>query len=265
MAVVNVSDLELWWSHPNYTPSARHAVVKTAAPTAGSLFRMDSSRSDIDEMTLSDGMTQVFSTKEYLGVGQERKRRAYVNVADLNELSINYVANLGQADTPELFFKAVADDPGPNNNGVKRPCNLQIVMGKSTTYATSSDTFAAQGSRTAGGNQVRMDGASSGARLYIGDFIVIAGATTVYEIIGGGDGGGSTAQTEFDVSVFPPLTADVADNAVITKQTPTDTIDDANIADYILSGWGNQVEVDGQVMGTATLQAAGTGFQNVRS
>ncbi len=432
MAVVNVSDVELWWSHPNYTPSRKYAIRKDVAPSAGDRFRMDSSRPDIDEMTLSDGMTQVLSTKEYLGVGQSRKRRGYVNVADLNELSIQYIANLGTDDTPELFFKAVVDDPGPGNNGVKRPCRVAIVPNKDISYANSNESFSINGMRSAGGNQLQLDGAHANTQLTVGDWLRIAGDTTYYEVIGGGDEntyydldafspvlaaaanvgdvvtrqtisfadsseefainnmagyaagvttmnldgkainetlavgdyfkitgystefrvtaggatgtgtaafdvtfepplpgavadnvtvvkqtvtysddddcgvvrtaassgdssleldaayatsvlsvgdfftvgsgttvyqlsmGGSTARG-FSVTVFPPLQSAAADNTVVTKQTPTFNIADANVSDYVGSGWGNQVEVDGQVMGSVTLQSRGTGFENARS
>ena len=273
MPTRNVSDLQLWWSHPNYTPHfndrVRNLTTKltaggTAGASAGAVFQMDSSFPDIDDFTLPSFIGEVFRIKEHMGIGQNRPRRTFVNVRDVKEASGTFTCNFGANDTPEQFFKAVRDDPGADGDGQKRPLKLYGVINPNLAYEDTTGTAAVDlaAGYSAGATTIHVDTVAAAA-LTVGTFIKFNGHDTVYEVVGGS----LNISVEGDITIAPGLTASVANDVVITQQARVPNLDtpkDANVSDYVLAEFDYTPEVDGELMGAFTLQAAGTGYQNLR-
>ena len=274
MGTRNVADLQLWWSHPNYVPGILGRIRNVAAvPTvsaAGDTFRMDASYPDIDELTLGSGVGQMFTVKEYLGIGQDRKRRRQVNVKDVKEMSGSFVANFGTQDTPEQLFNAVNDDPGLGGNGVIRPVRLRVVFTPLPGLSANTDAITAEGASAVSQNVLTVEGA--GAQNLVAGGYIRAGTTPVdYLILT------ITSGTIRVMTIAPDLAVAVADGDTIVGldlALNLDNIDnanagagrraEANISDFVIAEFDYDLTPDGEVMGNFSLQAAGTGFEYIR-
>ena len=276
MPTRNVSDLQLWWSHPNYTPTNRNRVRNRltelgsgAAVPPGSVFRMDSSYSEIDDLTLPSFIGEVFRIKEHMGIGQNRPRRTFVNVRDVKEGSGTFTCNFGVADTPEQFFKAVRDDPGANGDGQKRPLTLYGVINSTRRYVDTGTASAhVNGVLTLGADVLEIDDVTNDTYA-VGDRLKIQGDNTLYEIIAGEDAPITSGDGAGGLKISPPLQKATTDELDVTKWVMGSprvlTWEDGNVADFVLAEFDYTPEVDGELMGAFTLQAAGTGYQNVRA
>lgn len=181
MPTRNVSDVQLWWSHPNYTPVQRDRVRNLAAVLAagdsipaGSIFRMDSGYPDIDDLTLPSLVGETFRIKEHMGIGQDRVRRTDVNVADVKEASGTFTCNYGVDDTPEQFFRAVKEDPGLNLDGRKRPMTLYAVINPIEGFVNAAlGSGMLSAAAAAMDNQIAVD-TIAGAAFNVGDYLKIS-------------------------------------------------------------------------------------------
>lgn len=272
MATRNVADVQLWWRHPNYTPHhlsrVRNKTNSVTSTAIDDFFQMDASFDDIDELTIGSGVGQSFTVKEYLGVGQVRKRRRQVNVADVKELTGSFVCNFGSGlDTPEQFFSAMNADPGIGGNGVKRPCALRVVFDVEaglSAASTTADAFAVDGAKNAGDGTLDLDGRTGTESLKVGDAFTIAGNNTIYRVVSGG----SDASADFTVGMTPVLAANAADNAVVTKVRPqasalaasgSRTINFDNLYGAAVFEPGQFVQFGNNVVAYEILSRSGTG------
>ena len=271
MGTRNTADLQLWWSHPLYTPRTVSRIRGKAAEVAagggspGDIFRMDAGFPDIDDLSIPSFIGQMFRTKEHMGVGQDRVRRSYVNVADVKEASGTFTCNFGVHDTPEQFFSHVQADPGSGGDGRKRPMRLYGIISVKKGLKNGTGRAAIDGAATTGDSAIGFDTVTVDA-FNVGDFFRITGDTQDYQILDVVGSGAVGGEGKFNIA--PNLKKDAADNAVISKRDFAPNLDtwlEANICDYIISEFDYTPEIDGELMGTFTLQAAGTGFQYVRA
>ena len=109
MAQRTVSAISLYWSHPGYTPNGG---------AAGDLFRMDSSRDGIDELTVG-GYQLSDAISERTGVSVMERQRRSNKLNDLADVPVSFVNDFATVDGPARFFKSVYDDAD------KRPCKLE--------------------------------------------------------------------------------------------------------------------------------------------
>ena len=140
MAQDAVSTLELWWSHPSYTPED-DATVNPAVSSAaiGDAFKMDSSVAGIDELVV--GPYQVSDTiSERTGQGITERQRRSNKLNDVADVTVSFVNDFGKANGPADFFKHVYDDTQ------KRPLKLEWhynpsggEVGATYTAATNKD------------------------------------------------------------------------------------------------------------------------------
>ena len=109
MANRAVSEVALWWSHAGYD---------SGSAALGAAFRMDSSVSGIDEMTVS-GYSVTDTVNEHTGISAGERQRRSAKLNDVADVTVSYVNDFAKADGPAKFFKAVFDDAN------KRPLTLE--------------------------------------------------------------------------------------------------------------------------------------------
>ena len=243
----NVSDLQLWWSHPIYVPPAPDRVrgkgidfLYDDATSEGDIIRMDSSFPDIDDLTLPSFIGQSFRTKEHMGIGQTRVRRSYVNVADVKEASGTFTCNFGANDTPEQFFAAVQADPGLGGDGRKRPMRMYgVISERKGLNSHFFGTATMNGAFTEGATSISIDAVLHSAWVK-NDHFRLAGDSTIYRTssriahLGSGS-----------IAITPALSKDFADNTVLTKVFPNRATLVGNHAQGVSSVRFNGVMGDG--------------------
>lgn len=269
MPPINTADVELWWSHPNYTPPLARVRHKTAAITAaspGDIFRMDSSFPEIDDLTLGSLAGRMLGIKEHMGIGQVTKRRSFVNTQDVKEAAGGFTINIGDPGGPDEYFTAVIEDPGLNNDGRKRAGTVIAVFSKNVGVVVSAGGGTAAVNLAAGyaigDTEMQIDAVAMEA-IGVRTYFRIAGDNTNYQVVEGSFAIGGMGAIKFT----PGLAAAAADDAVITlydAQPNLDRYRQGNKWDYVIAELDFVPEVEGEVMGSFTLQAAGTGFEYVR-
>ena len=134
MGTRNVADLQLWWSHPNYTPQTlepyqepRQRPLSLRLPATSSAW-IRASRTSMNSL-IGSGVGQMFTVKEYLGVSQDRKRRRQVNVKPTSRKTPARSLRTSERRT-RLSSSSTPSTPtlASWGNGVKRPLRLYVVF-----------------------------------------------------------------------------------------------------------------------------------------